>query len=573
MSDAESIVQLPAPRKIERLNGSSQSPLATHIDPHVSAPQGYRLSITPQACRIIGHDAVGLFYGRQTLTQLRRQFPESLPCLEIEDWPDFQARGVMLDISRDKVPTIKTLLELVDLLAEWKINQLQLYTEHTFAYAGHEDVWRDADSMTPQEIRQLDEYCRERFIELVPNQNSFGHMERWLKHVKYLPLAESPEGADTPWGFRWKGPFSLCPTDPKSLELLQDLYAQLLPNFASRLFNVGCDETFDIGQGRSKAACLDRGVHRVYLEFLQKVRECVARHGRRMMFWGDIILKEPEFIRELPQDSIALDWGYEADHPFEVETRRFHQSGIEFYVCPGTSSWCSIAGRTDNMRANQIAAAEAGLKNGASGYLNTDWGDYGHLQYLPVSFAGFAAGAAMSWCVQSNRQVALERALDLHAFAGAIGRGVCELGNVYKSIGKLIPNRSALFSVLVPSSVHSDPMGGITREGLDAAKDAIESAMQKIRAAKMQRADAVLIHAEIANAAAMLQFACRKARRLLDPATENPRDPNDELLQIIDQHEICWSARNRPGGLADSVRRLAENLPSNRQLAIGNQQS
>ena len=55
----------------------------------------------------------------------------------------------MLDISRDKVPTMPTLFALVDRLAEWKINQLQLYIEHTFAYRGHEEVWRNADPMTP----------------------------------------------------------------------------------------------------------------------------------------------------------------------------------------------------------------------------------------------------------------------------------------------------------------------------------------------------------------------------------------------------------------------------------------
>ena len=128
--------------------------------------------------------------------------------------------------------------------------------------------------------------------------------------ARYLPLAESPEGSNT-----------LCPTDPGSVELLADLYSRLLPNFTSGLFNVGCDETFDLGQGRSKDECRRRGVHRVYLDFLFRVSELVARHGRRMMFWGDIILKDPELIGELPKNAIALNWGYEADHPFEAEAR------------------------------------------------------------------------------------------------------------------------------------------------------------------------------------------------------------------------------------------------------------
>jgi hypothetical protein len=523
--------------------------------------------ITPSVSRLIARDPAGLFYGQQTLKQLHRQFPNALPCLEIRDYPDFPVRGVMLDISRDKVPTMQTLFHLVDMFAEWKINQLQLYIEHAFAYSGHEEVWRNASPMTADEIRSLDTHCRERFIELVPNQNSFGHMERWLKHPRYLPLAEAPDGADTPWGFRWKGPFSLCPTDPKSLELLADLYSQLLPNFTSRLFNVGCDETFDIGQGRSKAECERRGVHRVYLDFLHRVNELVVHNGRRMMFWGDIIIKEPQLISQLPRDVIALNWGYEADHPFDSEANRFRESGIQFYVCPGTCSWCSIAGRADNMLQNLRNAAEAGLKNGAIGYLNTDWGDYGHLQYLPFSYPGFAAGAAMSWCLAANRDIPLEGALNLHAFtetATGFGRVACDLGNVYKLAGIPKANRSRLFSILVPSSVHSDPMEGITREDLDAAESAIDAAMRNMA----NGTD--ILHREFQNAAALLRFACRRGRWLLDQSSQSEQDLAAELDEIIANHRTCWLSRNRPGGLEDSVARLDPNSPLNRE--IGNRQ-
>jgi hexosaminidase len=208
--------------------------------------------------------------------------------------------------------------------------------------------------MTAEEIRELDEYCRE-FIELVPNQNSFGHMERWLKHPRYLPLAEAAGWRRYPWGFRWKGPFQPLPDRSEKPGFAGGSVFQLLPNFSSGFFNVGCDETFDIGQGRSKDECDRRGVHRGLSGFHFRVNELVARHGRRMMFWGDIILNQPELIPQLPPDAIALNWGYEADHPFDAEAARFCQSGVPFYVCPGTSSWCSIAGRTDNMLANQRA--------------------------------------------------------------------------------------------------------------------------------------------------------------------------------------------------------------------------
>ena len=77
---------------------------------------------------------------------------------------------------------------------------------------------------------------------------------------------------------------------------------------------------------------------------------------------------------ELPKDVIALNWGYDRNHPFEKETRAFADAGVKYCVCPGTSSWASISGQTDNAIANLRSAAEHGLNNGAIGYLKTDDG-------------------------------------------------------------------------------------------------------------------------------------------------------------------------------------------------------
>jgi hexosaminidase len=552
VSERFAINLLPQPRQLQARSGQTTGATVQEIiDQSISRPQGYRLSITANEIKLIAHDAAGAFYGSQTLRQLQRQFPGALPCLEIDDWPDFPNRGVMLDISRDKVPTMATLFALVDLLAEWKINQLQLYMEHAFAYQKHREVWKDASPMTAAEIVELDAYCRARFIELVPNQNSFGHMERWLRLPAYRGLAEVVEGADTPWGYRWKGPFSLCPTDPKCIEFLAGLYDELLPNFTSRQFNVGCDETFDIGQGRSRSDAERLGKTRVYIDFLTRVHELARRHDRTMMFWGDIILHEPAMIPQLPRPIIALDWGYEADHPFAVECQAFAQSGVPFYVCPGTSSWLSIVGRTDNMLANQLSAAKNGLKHGAAGYLNTDWGDHGHLQYLPISYAGFAAGAAFSWCLKTNRDLIPADALNLHAFgdsAGVLGKLALQLGNVYQAVGKTMSNSSALFRILVPSSTHKNPMDGITIDGLLAAEAAIDETMRPLAESKAPK----LILDEFANAAAMLRHACRMGLSKLEPARITATD----ILPVSTEHRRLWLARNRPGGLDDSAARL-----------------
>ena len=342
--------------------------LVMRLDESLSLPeQGYHLFIRPDGIEIVAGDAAGAFYGACTLAQFIRQVDGILPCVAIEDWPDFPVRGVMLDISRDKVPTMETLFHLIDLLASWKINQFQLYTEHTFAYSAHPVVWRHASPITAEEILVLDAYCRERFVELVPNQNSFGHMDRWLCHPEYAPLAEKPDGMELEWGHI--GPFTLNPLDPRSITLMAGLYDELLPHFSSHLFNVGCDETFDLGLGRSKATCEEQGTERVYLDYLRKIDELVHAHGRTMMFWGDIIMHAPELIPDLPQDAIALEWGYEADHPFARHGRLFRNGGIPFYVCPGTSNWNSLAGRTDNTIDNLTNAAAMDCAMALSGFL------------------------------------------------------------------------------------------------------------------------------------------------------------------------------------------------------------
>jgi hypothetical protein len=545
--------------------------------PGIAGPEAYRLTVGERGATITAHHRRGLLHGLSTLKGWLAIHGLQLPFLEVEDSPDFPHRGVLLDVSRDKVPTLETLFRLVDRLAFWKINQVQLYTEHTFAYRGHETVWRGASPLTPEEVRRLDAFCIDREIELVPNQNSFGHLHRWLRHERYRPLAECPEGVKHPFGDEVE-PFSLCPLDPGSLELLKDLYSQLLPCFRSSMVNVGLDETFDLGQGRSAQACAERGRHRVYLDFLQQVHGLLAEREHRMQFWGDIVLESPvegpALIAELPKDLIALAWGYEADHPFEEHGRRFAESGLEYYVCPGTSSWISLTGRLDNALGNLAAAARSRQTQGAAGMLICDWGDFGHLQPLPVSYSGLLAGAGFAWNVDSASpemsaaDLPLAELLDLHAVDDPIlGQALVELGNVYQLAGRTPKNASTLFHLLLFAG---EPMGmgegerfhGVTVDTLGRSLEALQQATAPL----MDLAHADLLEAqELRWSADLLAFACRlglarlqhgPGRSLADLPADARRALGRELEPLRLGHRQLWLARNRSGGLEHSARRL-----------------
>ncbi|MEA3337871.1 MAG: glycoside hydrolase family 20 zincin-like fold domain-containing protein [Chloroflexota bacterium] len=529
--------------------------------------QGYSLTITPGRIDVIASRPAGVYYAVQTLRQLLQQRADSLPALRCTDWPDFPNRGVMLDISRDKVPTMETLFDLVDLLASLKINQFQLYTEHTFAYRNHPTVWADASPMTGEQILALDAYCRDRYIELVPNQNTFGHMHRWLEHDAYKQLAEVLDGFDTPWGWH-EGPYSISPSVPGSIDLVRDMLDELLPHFTSQQANVGCDETFDIGQGLSKNLVAERGAGQVYLDFLLKIYREVKARGYTMQFWGDIVMEHPELVSELPTDAIALEWGYEAGHKFEEHGARYHAAGIPFYVVPGTSSWRTIVGRTDNAMENLRNAARNGLKHGAVGYLNTDWGDDGHWQPLPVSYLGFLYGAALSWHGETNIALDIAQALNHYAFcdeSGQMGSIVFELGNLYQDIGFPAPNSSALFSaMLYRPQILRERIGAIddldaTQERIRVTEAKLDDLEQRLSQSNCQRPDAALIDQEFRWAINMLRHSCQRLRWLIGIVPDGPEIRQDLAGQadaLIAGYDHIWHARNRPGGYEESVGRL-----------------
>jgi hypothetical protein len=591
----------PALARLERrlrLRGASAAPVAPTItlrldpaQPH--GDEGYTLEVTPSGATLVARTRAGLDHATRTLTQLCTSggfdadapVVSPTPCVAISDWPSFARRGVMLDVSRDRVPRMDRLLELVETLAGWKLNELQLYFEHAFAYRAHERVWRGVDPFTHDEIRALDAHCRAHGIELVPNQQSFGHLHHWLKHPEYRPIAEVPEGIVHPFlgaGDTTPQPFSLCPTDPRSLAFLGALYDELLPCFTSSEFNVGLDETIDLGPGRSAAACQAKGVGRVYLEFLQEVHGLVAARGKRMQFWADILLHHAELVPEVPKDAVAMLWGYEADHPFERETATLAEAGLPFTVCPGTSSWQSIGGRLDNMLANIRSAAHWGAKRGARGLLVTDWGDRGHLQPPFASLPGFLVAADLAWNPSTElADRALENRLRTHLspLGAAVPMLACiaALGRAAKACESGVRNASPLSVLLTKFDAPFPPpeLQDLHPGRLAQVEEFLAFQMQKLsehEALVPRMADSPLREFQAATtrmlsdlhwAGDLMRFACNLGiARIMTgdgrPISALPQRQAlaDSLAPLIATHRTLWLESSRLGGLDRSARWL-----------------
>lgn len=572
MLEGKEPILVPTPRKMRTGRGQvlAETGITVRRDSGLG-PQSYRLGIRagegdgPGQVVIETADDAGERHARATLAQLHRQYIRQLPELEIEDSPAFAVRGVMLDVSRDRVPTMGQLFETVDLLASLKYNHLQLYTEHTFAYAGHEGVWEGWSPITPAEVRELDSYCAARGVELAANQNCFGHLGKWLKHPRYGVLAETHGDwlFDNAWPM--SGAFSLCPSDPGSIALIEDLLSQLSPCFKSPLVNIGCDETFDLEFGRSKEECARRGRAAVYMEFVRKICDAARRNGKRPMFWADIALSHPEALEEAPEDLVSLAWGYEPDAAFErwCEAGRGAGRKRDVWVCPGTSTWRAITGRTMERRENLKAAMVGGLKGVASGYLVTDWGDTGHHQQWPLTAHALAQGAEAAWRGEGELDTA--DASSLHVLGDRslrVGRWLDELGDadlmLRETCGQLsrpdrvrLRNQTAIFIDLLKGPGEHVEVGRL------ADWESVRERVWEIGSRRPVVGDE-RVDAELAHTCKFARFAADRGawRRVGGGAggltSQQRKDLGRRLGGIVEEHRRLWGMRSREGGLGSS---------------------
>lgn len=367
----------------------------------------YVLDVSREGVFILGGDYEGLLHGVQTLRQILRQEGPVLPCMQVEDWPAIPVRGLFYDATRCRIPTLASLKALADRISFYKMNQLHLYVEHTFLFDGLSEVWRDDTPLTAEDILELDAYCLERGVELVPSVVSLGHMYKILRTRSFHHLSEIEEEPGTEFSFinRMRH-HVLDTTNEESFRLVCDLIDQFLPLFTSKKFNINGDESFDLGKGRGKARADEVGSHRMYVDWICRVANYLKEKGRQTMFWGDIILAQPETLKELPEDIICMNWDYgtqKADH-----AAKLHAVGANQYLCPGAQGWHQTVNRFGVAYINCRNMAELCYENEGIGLLMTEWGDYGHFQDPESSNVGIIYAGAMGW----NRNIPSEDELN-----------------------------------------------------------------------------------------------------------------------------------------------------------------
>lgn len=515
--------------------------------------EGYELFIDNNQVVLAANTAQGLFYGKQSLKQLIRGAKNNkLQGVHIIDKPAVKYRGIMDDISRGPVPTLDYMKYQIRRFAELKINTLTYYTEHVVRTEKHPEFAPPGGALSIAEWKELSEYAKEYYIELIPNFQSLGHAEKVLLSPKYSNIAES----NTMYAL----------TKPETLEFMRDIYTEMSPAFESKFFHVNCDETFDIGRGPSAEKVKELGAGRVYTDYMNKLSAILKDNGKRMMMWGDIVLQHPEVLDILAKETVMMTWEYSDYDSYSKWIDPFVEKGFDFIVCPGVLNSSRISPNYKMAIPNLRKFIKQGIEKGAMGVLNTVW-DEGSLHTFDRDWYGVAYGAEHSW--NPNEK-------ELSDFDARLSKAIyqSEGGELFAAIHKLtemseigaldnmselvfwktmIPERGKYIKysladwedvyescIEVDSILSNQTAKNYTREYK--AFSMVSAEYKYLSKAKLKMAEAASLYVEAID----IQSQDRtKAKALLDKVYANITECRSDLAQVQKDYDAIWKNENR----------------------------
>lgn len=543
-------------------------------------PGSFALRIAADRVEVTASSPSGGYYARRLLGQLRALHPDGVPDLIVVDWPDLLHRGVTLDCSRNRVPSVATLEEMFATFGGLRINHVELYLETTYQHPGHDDVWGDRDAYSGTDIERLCATAAEHHIELIGQQNSLGHLEGWLASPRFSHLAALPGGYTTPDGSGHEPAACLEPTHPDSWDLAAELVANMARAFDQPRVHVGLDEPIDLNPAVWDAIfdvpgveapwshvddgsfCVPLPTDRLdqYLEWVHRLRALPALEEKDMLMWADVVAPHPEILAKLPDGVTLVEWGYEGPHAFDARCGRIAAAGRPFWVAPGTSGWSALGGRILNMVTNVDAALDAAARHGGSGLLVTSWGSNPSV----LDWPGFVWAAAGAW--NRTRRPELSSALDLavaHQPACRLGSAWVELGTVSDHIEVGIPETTT-----VSEMFRSGGMAGIGLALAGMKIDQLDEVDRRLAAIAALLASVVPTSSTVATLReelgwvrdAMAWGTAAARLRLMWPGAPDADELRSEHDRLRERHDALWHRANRHGGYDAVASELAGTL-------------
>ncbi|MBI3945909.1 MAG: family 20 glycosylhydrolase [Armatimonadetes bacterium] len=260
------------------------------------APEAYRIEVLAHEATLSAGTERGFRHALRTLRQMGAS--GRLPLCTIEDAPQMGVRGFHTRIHPQM--DAAAVRRLIEIAGRFGLNTLLLEYDAYFPYRRHARV-RDRKAFSPEEVAELVGLARRQGIEVVPLQQSLGHLEYLLRHDAYAALREE----DTARA-------QMCPLNPAAFETFVELAEDLLAlHPGTRFLHVGADETYHLGAcPRCRQRVAEVGRAGLYGAYLEKVLRWVIGRGLRPIIWDDMLCEHPEALDYIPRETVIMYWEY-----------------------------------------------------------------------------------------------------------------------------------------------------------------------------------------------------------------------------------------------------------------------
>lgn len=240
---------------------------------------------------------------------------------------DFEVKGFHLDL-RIQIMTPKALKEFAKEIADLGLNTLVMEWEGTYPYEKHATISNEY-SYTRGEIKEFISYCDSLGIQVIPLQQSLGHVEYILRNPRYSYLKEDRKDIS-----------QLCPIKiEESSDLFRELFTDLALMHNSDFIHIGGDETYLLGHCEDcQKKVAEVGKSKLFVDHMKTIAEIVIGLGKIPVMWADIILKYPEAAEELPKETIFVDWNYGWKINHFGDVTNLQDKGFTFWGAPSIRS-------------------------------------------------------------------------------------------------------------------------------------------------------------------------------------------------------------------------------------------
>jgi hypothetical protein len=212
---------------------------------------------------------------------------------------------------------------------------------------------------------------------------------------------------------------------------LKDVIGELCDAFNAPYFNVDCDETFDLGQGTTKAIVDSLGISTVYANHLKFLHDVIKEYGKTMMMTGDFPIDHEEVLDMLPKDIIYLTWEYGDQSSYEKWIQPFSSRHLHYMVCPGILNTYRMFPDMVMAKNNIRGFTQAGAKQNAEGVITMIWDD-GNAYLFSGDWYGVYVTAESSWNTDSTAYSSFDNRYEINAYGTHNGNYVNALFELMK---------------------------------------------------------------------------------------------------------------------------------------------